>query len=199
MKEHCNLSEQKAWLEYEQSFNSKVNADVQNEFWSYGEYELVGHGRQTNDECGKFKKFMGCLNVEAHNEARWFTEGLKKNSVFVKPIYHSCDKPTCPICFKFGWAVRQASRMEQRLQAASNRLGLPVEHIVVSVPSRLYGESLEALRKKAIKIMANRGIIGGSIIFHGFRYANREEAARLSCAWLCWWRRLRALQMLQGC
>ena len=30
--------------------------------------------------------------------------------------------------------------------------------------------------KKHVKFMANRGIIGGSIIFHGFRYANRKEA-----------------------
>ena len=122
---------------------------------------------------------MGCLNIEAHNAARWFSKDLKKDSVFVKSIYHSCDKPTCPKCFKFGWATREASRMEKRLQGASNRLGLPVEHIVVSPRSEDYGLSLDALRKKAVKIMANRGIIGGSMIFHFFRYSNREESVRL--------------------
>ena len=97
-----------------------------NEFWKYGEYELVGHGEQTNAKCGTFKKFMGCLNVELHNNSRWVIESLSKDSVFVKPVYHSCDKPTCPICFKFGWAVREAYRMERRLQEASNRFGLPL-------------------------------------------------------------------------
>jgi hypothetical protein len=29
---------------------------------------------------------------------------LKKDPVFVKSVYHSCDKPTCPKCFGFGWA-----------------------------------------------------------------------------------------------
>ena len=169
---------QKAWFDYERSFDTRVKADVHNEFWSYGEYELVGHGVQTNSKCGTFNKFMGCLNVEGHNASRWLNPNLKKDSVFVKPVYHSCDKPTCPICMKLGWAVRQASRMEKRLQEASKKLGLPVEHIVVSIPAELYGLSLEDLRKRAVKIMANRGIVGGSLIFHGFRYANRRESAR---------------------
>jgi hypothetical protein len=51
---------------------SVPSLDVPNKFWSYGEYELVGHGKQTNAECGRFKRFDGCLNVEAHNSARWF-------------------------------------------------------------------------------------------------------------------------------
>ena len=155
-----------------------INLSIRNEFWSYGEHELVGHGKQTNADCGAFGKHTGCLNYELHNQARWFDESLPHNAIFVKPIYHSCDKPTCPVCFKYGWAVREAYRMDARLKVASNRFGLPVEHIVVSIRSEDYGLSLDALRKKAVKLMANRGIIGGSIIFHGFRYANRFEAQR---------------------
>ena len=34
---------------------------VRDEFWSYGEFELPGHGKQTNEKCGTFNKFMGCL------------------------------------------------------------------------------------------------------------------------------------------
>jgi len=172
-----SLLEKQAWLDNPESLSLGGRAAVQNPFWSYGEFELVGHGKQTNAKCGTFKKFMGCLNVEAHNAARWFNPDLKKDSVFVKSVYHSCDKPTCPKCFKFGWATREASRMEKRLQEASHSYGL-VEHIVASVPAELYGLSLEDLRKKAVKILANRGVIGGSMIFHGFRYANRKEAAR---------------------
>ena len=150
--------------------------DLHREFGLHGEYALVGHGEQTNSQCSKFKKVMGCLNVKAHNQARYFLKDLKKDSVFVKPIYNSCDKPTCPVCFEFGWAVREAIRMEARLRGASNRFGL-IEHIVASIPHKLYELSLEELRKEAVKIMVNRGIIGGSMIFHGFRYANRKEAA----------------------
>jgi hypothetical protein len=154
------------------------NKDIRNDYWRYGEYELVGHGEQTDILCGKFNKFMGCLNVEFHNNSRWVIDGLKKDSVFVKPVYHSCDKPTCPVCFKFGWAVREAFRMERRLKEASNRFGLPVEHIVASPRCEDYGLSFEDLRKKVTKLLSNRGVIGGSVIFHGFRYANRAESVR---------------------
>lgn len=171
-------AEHNSWEDYNAGFDDGVHEiDLHHEFGSHGEYVLVGHGDQTNIHCGKFKKFMGCLNVEGHNQARPFLTDLKKDSVFVKPIYHSCDKPTCPKCFKFGWAVREATRMEARLRGASSNYGL-VEHIVASVPAKLYGLSLEALRKEAMKILYNRGIIGGSMIFHGFRYANRKEADR---------------------
>ena len=106
----------KARVDYKSGFGKDLHKlEVRNEFWSYGEYELVGHGKQTNAECGKFKRFDGCLNVEAHNMARFFQPDLEKNSIFVKSVYHSCDKPTCPKCFKYGWAVRQATRMEKRL------------------------------------------------------------------------------------
>jgi hypothetical protein len=174
--EGFSKSELEAWADYERSSREIVpELGVCNEFWGHGEYELVGHGKQTNGNCGMFKKFMGCLNIDLHNQVRWFFTDLKKDSVFVKSVYHSCDKSTCPKCYKFGWAVREATRLERRLQEASKRFGL-VEHIVVSVPSKLYGESLEALRKKAGKIIFNRGVIGGSMIFHGFRYVNRKES-----------------------
>jgi len=177
-KTDFSKSELDAWADYQRSLDeASPVSEIRNEFWSYGEFELVGHRKQTNDDCGKFKKLMGCLNVEAHNASRWFNPDLKKDSVFVKSIYYSCDKPTCPKCFKFGWAVREASRMEKRLQEASESYGL-VEHIVASVPVALYGLSLEALRKTVVRILANRGIIGGSMIFHGFRYANRAESKR---------------------
>jgi hypothetical protein len=159
--------------------------EVRNDFWSYGDYELVGHGKQTNAECGKFKRFDGCLNIELHNQVRWFYPDLKKDAVYVRSVYYSCDKPTCPVCFKYGWAVRQATRMEMRLKEASKRYGL-VEHIVVSVPMEEYGLSLEDLRKRAVKIMKNRGIIGGSMIFHAFRYRNRY-VARKTCLPIGWY------------
>ncbi len=41
-----------------------ISTEVKNEFWSYGEYELVGHGKQTSHKCGTFNKYMGCLNYK---------------------------------------------------------------------------------------------------------------------------------------
>jgi hypothetical protein len=138
-------------------------------FWSYGEYELVGHGKQTNSGCGKFLGFRGCARVDLHNMIT--LDGVNySGKVFVQKVHCTCHKPTCPVCYKHGWAVREAKRIEARLSECSKRFG-QVEHIIVSVPQRDYGLSLEALRHKVVqKIMKKRGIIGGVLIFHVFLY-----------------------------
>jgi hypothetical protein len=178
MKTISSNPELEIQLENKRSFGEVVpELVVRNEFWSFGGYELVGHRRRTNGNCGKFKHFSGCLNVELHNAVRWFFPKLKKNSVFVKPVYWSCDKPTCPVCYMYGWATREACRIEARMKEASKRFGL-AEHIIVSVLPNDYGLSLEASRAKCRKILADRGVIGGVMIFHGFRYRNRWFARR---------------------
>jgi len=130
---------------------------------------LAGNGEITNPEtCGKRATFKGCLNVEGHNVTT--LEGKNyKGKVFVRRIQMSCGKPSCPKCYKSGWAVRQAGKIEARLKEASKRFGL-VEHIVASVPTHDYGLGLKALRHKIIKMLKEIGVVGGVLIFHGFRY-----------------------------
>jgi len=167
------MSELQAWIEYERSFDKVVSEPVVG-FGRYGDYWLVGSGEQTNANCNKFKCLHGCLNFEAHNAMHWFMPDLPKDSVFVKSVYHSCDNPLCPKCYKYGWAVREAGRIEARLKEASKRFGL-IEHIIVNVPDADYGLSLEDLRRKCVKVLAIRGCIGGCMIFHFFRYHKRNE------------------------
>jgi hypothetical protein len=168
-------SEQKAWLDYEQSFDDSTKHDIQNEWGKYGQYELVGNGKVTNpDKCGKFKGFWGCLGEgDAHDYVTLDGEN-HKGKVYVKKIFHSCDKPSCPVCFKRGWAVREAGNIESRVKEAEKRFG-KAEHIVVSVPKKDYGLSYEALQSKAVKVMAARNILGGVKIFHAFRYHRADE------------------------
>jgi hypothetical protein len=59
-----------------------LKTDVRNEYWRYGEYELAGHGEQTDGKCGTFNKFMGCLNLEAHNKCSLVYRGLKERFCF---------------------------------------------------------------------------------------------------------------------
>jgi hypothetical protein len=146
--------------------------DVHNEFWSYGDYELVGHGKITNTNCGKFLGFHGCVRTELHDKTT--LDGVNYcGKVFVRKVHCTCHKPTCPICYKHGWAVREAKMIEARLSECSKHFG-QVEHIIVSVPKSDYGLTLESLRSKAVQVvMKKRGVIGGVIIFHAFRYRNR--------------------------
>jgi len=167
-----------AWFAYQKSeisseLKSRVSEPVVG-FGRYGDYLLVGSGGQTNANCGTFEHLEACLDYKPHNAVRWFMPDLPKDAVYYKAIYHSCDNPLCCKCCKYGWAVREAGRIETRLKEASKRFGL-IEHIVVSVPDKDYGLSLEDLRKKCVKVLAARGVIGGCMIFHFFRYHKRNE------------------------
>jgi hypothetical protein len=74
-----------------------------------------------------------------------------------------------------GWAVRAGQKVGVRLAEASKRFG-EVQHIAVGVPSKWWGLPVSTLRKKVDDGMRVRGVVGGFLIFHGFRYNNPLEA-----------------------
>src|SRR3990170_5347954 len=163
--------EEELWNTYRQDSMDDFDEEpvVDDNYASYGRYQLVGHGRVTNSNCGKFSSFFGCLRTDLHN--KFTLDGNSyRGKVYVKKVFHSCDKPSCPKCFKHGWAVREAHKIEVRLAEASRRFGL-VEHIIGSVPPEWYGLNHEELRVKIKEGLSARGIIGGVLIFHGFRYS----------------------------
>ena len=73
--------------------------------------------------------------------------------------------------------MRDAKNIAARLGECSQLFG-KVEHIVVSLPMHDYGLSVEASRLKAAKILRSRGVIGGVMIYHAFRYRNRGVLLR---------------------
>lgn len=161
----------------EQPIDFKVSVPaVEEGFARYGDYELVGHGEVGSSNCGKVVTLKGCLREDLHRLVT--LEGVNySGKVFTRRVRFSCGKPSCPICYRYGWAVREARRIELRLKEASKRFGL-VEHIIVGVPSKFWFLSFEGLRLKAIQALAVRGVVGGVLIFHGFRYNNVDEARR---------------------
>ena len=164
----------KLGFELSREFGDFDEFPIEDSYATYGNFQLVGNGRVTNENCGKFKGLWGCLHDENHNITA--PDGKNyKGKLYIKKARFTCHKPSCPTCYKYGWAVREAKAIEARLVALSKRFG-EVEHIMISVPSFDYGLSLEQLRKKVIKILYDCGIIGGCLIFHGFRYADYEEA-----------------------
>lgn len=167
-------------VDVDKAFNPSVLEDdrfdefpVDDSYATYGNFQLVGNGKITNDNCRKYKGLWGCLHDENHDIIA--PDGNNyKGKVFIKKARFTCHKPSCPVCHKYSWAVREAKSIEARLVALSKRFG-EVEHCMISVPSVDYGLSLEQLRKKAIKILYDCGIIGGCLIFHGFRYNLRKH------------------------
>ena len=144
-----------------------VEKPLENAWGSHGVFQVVGNGKQTNDNCGKTVTIKGCMRVNLHRKTN--LEGVNyAGKVFTRRVTFSCGKPSCPICY-MRWAVREAGRIKARLDEASKRSG-QVEHIISSVPSKDYGMFHNALRRKNIKILKSRGVVGACLIFHGFRY-----------------------------
>ena len=160
--------------------DSDVEPPVKDGFGEFGDLQLVGHGEQTNPYCGMYAGLKGCLNVEKHNKAVFDKNGALVNcsgKIFRRIIRNSCNRPSCPVCY-ISWAMREAKKIAFILGEASKQHG-KVEHILISVPVQDYDLDYKALRRKVIKVAKDRGIIGGSIICHAFRY-NRIKKWYLS-------------------
>ena len=139
-------------------------------------WKRVGTGMVTNSDCGRLLKTMGCNHVKKHN----FTslDGVNHaGDVYVQFVYGSCGKASCPVCARFGWAVRQTKVVEVNIKEVSKRLGQP-EHFIVGVPPEFYGLTYETICAKVMKGLSDRGIHSGFRIPHAERYANRNEAKR---------------------
>lgn len=150
---------------------------VETRWGSFGNFQLVGNGGVTNEHCGTFFRIKACSRVELHNRIKYVkvNVGGKESVVRTtgkvdrKIVFHYCNKPSCSICYKYGWAYRLAGNVERRLVKASKRWGL-VEHIVVGIPSKFWNLSYKELKKKCLEGCSVRNVIGGVLIFHGFRY-----------------------------
>jgi hypothetical protein len=136
-------------------------------FGVFGTFRLVGHGKVSNERCGKYLSLLGCLDEEAHN--RIDLNGVNHHGeAYVRAVRCSCNRPSCPLCYK-SWAVRSAKVIEAKLFEASKTRG-KVEHVIVSVPSKDYGLPFKVLRKKVVAVAKSRGVLGGCLIFHALRY-----------------------------
>lgn len=156
-------------FEDEQPMVLKETVPILDNAWaSFGDYQLVGNGLQTNQFCGRYIGLKGCLRVDLHGIMT--LDGVNyAGKIFRRLVHHWCNKPSCPVCFKSGWAVREAHEIAGRLKEASKRFGA-IEHLSISVPSKDYGLDLKPMRKKIIKLLKARGVVGGVLILHGFRY-----------------------------
>lgn len=151
----------------------------------HGSIEIVGRGESpTNPSCGKFRHLKACLHTELHHNS---LVGNFEGKAYVKVVHSWCHNPRCPTCFKHGYAVREARCATERIEAASKTSGSPAEHFIYSVNPRDYGLSFEQLREKARKDLMAVGVIGGALIFHGFRFANHREAAVKGISYGWYW------------
>jgi hypothetical protein len=164
----------------EEIFKGLVNSPsaVEGAEFRFGSIRMVGHGKPTNEKCGMFSHFLACSRLEFHNKVM-FDE--KTGSLInmsgkadVHAVFCSCGKPSCPVCYERGWAVRQADAINFRFEEICKRLDHvvfgDVEHIIVSVDPEDYGLSEKEIRKKVLKGLESRGVVGGCVISHWARF-----------------------------
>ncbi len=155
--------------------NLGATAPVLKDVWGrHGNIVLVGQEKATNEFCGKLIRLKGCLRVDLHNRVTLDGKNFA-GKVVVRRVFCFCMKPSCIICFKRGWAMRESGNIVARLtengkfKGCFGRFG-QIEHVVCSLPVSDYHLSVKAQRRKATKILKKRGVIGGCLIYHGFRY-----------------------------
>jgi len=148
---------------------------LENKYWclpvddtGHENYTPVGRGVKSSNLCGVHVGYNVCKDVEAH-------KGIVKNGVdytdkiVVRHRHLWCKKSSCFVCFIRGWSTRGARFIEGRLLLGVERGFGDVEHVVVSASVEDYNLQESVLRKKARAVLSSCGIVGGAMIFHGFR------------------------------
>jgi len=118
--------------------------------------------QEKREDCGKWLT-KGCLNVPAHEKTDY------PGKVFIKTFQKSCYRADCEICYK-KWMARESNKATRRIEKYEEKSGKRAKHIIISVPSWLYYTPKKELSKQAYRILKAVGCIGGTLIFHPFRY-----------------------------
>jgi hypothetical protein len=118
--------------------------------------------------CGKPDGFDVCDKVENHKGVVYLRLDYTGKGC-VKHRHLWCHKPSCPVCFIRGYAVREAHSIECALTEAAERFGSAIEHFTVSVPEEDYCLPYNVRRRKCEDAALDRGVLGAAFIYHGYR------------------------------
>lgn len=172
-------------LKPENCNDKKLIKNVDEKWATHDIFQVVGNGEITDSnpdsprKCGKMYGFVGCVKTHLHNKTSLFGANHKGNA-YVKKKIRRCFNPRCPECYR-SWAAREAKVANWRITKASIKFGR-AEHIIPSVPKSEYPmfdrgyEGYLAGRARVQKVLSSRGVIGGGLIFHGFRFADARES-----------------------
>jgi len=112
-------------------------------------------------DCGKWL-WKGCLDVKAH-------VFHQPGKVFIKTFQKSCYRASCEKCYK-KWMARESNKATRRIAKYQKKSKKQAKHIILSPPSWLHYKSKKELAKEAYKVLRSVKAVGGSVIFHPFRY-----------------------------
>jgi len=165
--------------ELEEPFVADLSVTV-DAFDMLGSFAKVGTGPVTSSSCGKHMRFDGCSKHDLHKVV---VDGVDySGKAYMTNVVMSCGKPSCPRCYRLGWAPRLAWKISGRLLwfskllAETNVKTAVVEHVICSIPPADYGiTDYDVMRARAVKALKLRGVVGGNLIFHATRQHRNGE------------------------
>jgi len=120
--------------------------------------------------CGEFKTYEGCLNLEAHSDGK----------PLIKKVHYSCFRLSCPICLEKA-ITRASDRIMHRLTAYEELYPECGESIHVSIsPPQARAQDYEAVRRKAARLARKAGITAAVMIYHPWRLNKRTGKWRFA-------------------
>jgi hypothetical protein len=143
-------------------------------------FQRVGQGTVTNGAetgkraCGGYFGVDFCEHVHLHDFVDLYGVNHKGKTSWVKR-FRSCDKFTCPVCYKRA-SQRQARHVAERIEVLERELGMKAEHIIWSCVADDYALPFVKLLAKMRRDLKACGVIGGYEIFHMERFASWYEA-----------------------
>lgn len=178
----------------EREFDRRLRLNRQilkNKYWmlpyddvGHENFMPVGRGVVTSSTCGEWRSLSVCKNVAGHKDV--IKNGVDyTGKVVVRHNHWWCNKSSCPRCFIRGWSVRGARSIDGRFITAVKRGFGKVEHVVVSpsVADRNLPERV--MRKKCRDAIRKRGVIGGCMIYHGYRIDRKRNVLVFSPHYHC--------------
>jgi hypothetical protein len=174
---------------YNRSLSERVHLNrqiLENKYWflpvddkEHEDFVPVGRGKRSSHLCGEYRGLMVCKNVEEHKGV--VVNGVDcTGKVAVRLQHFWCKNSSCPVCFIRGWSVRGAKFIEGRVEEGVKRGFGKIEHVVVSVSKADRDLRESVLRKKCRHFLKVCGVVGGCMIFHGFRIDRKRGCLKWS-------------------
>lgn len=167
-----------------QSFSNRLRFNkeiLNNAYWRLpvdplapAEYMPVGRGPVTCSLCGTWTSFQVCSHTDLHKGEIYCGVDFTGKLVVVNQ-HLFCNKSSCPICFLRGWSQRTARSLANRLKVGVERGFGDVEHITVSVSDKDKNLPEIVFREKCRVALLIRGVLGGCMIFHGYRIDRNRQ------------------------
>jgi len=184
--------ELQAWAAY----NGVAIEEVDEKWATHGVFQVVGNGEITDSnpdspkQCGKMYGFIGCVHTELHDTTT--LDGVNhRGNAYVKKRIRRCFNLRCPVCYRAA-AVREAKLAAWRIEQLSKKYG-KAEHVIASVPKfeyAMFDEGYDGYlkgRARVQKVLNSRGVEGGGLIFHGFRFADAKESRKKGVPFGWYW------------